>query len=89
MTAIYPPGENGRAVEASEAATFSPFDAFELSFIVASFLCLSYAIALPVLIYIRLDIVLVSDVSIYFIVAALALFFTGRAFDFTQRELRR
>jgi hypothetical protein len=71
------------------ASGLTPLHAFELSFIIASVLSLGYAIAFPILVYAETGIVLFSDVSVYFLIAAVAFFLTGRAFDFTDQRLRR
>lgn len=66
----------------------TPLGAFELSFIFASLMSAGYAIVFPVLVYIETDIILLSDVSVYFLLGAVALFLTGRTFDYTEQKLR-
>ena len=75
--------------EESTAHGLMPMGVFEVSFVVTSVLCLTYAIALPLFIYIDTGIVFFSDVSVYFTAAALALFLVGRAFAFTESARRR
>jgi len=63
----------------SEGNFLQPSNLFTLAFEFAATLCLAYAILLPILYYIATDRMLFSDASIYYLLSAIGLFFTGKA----------
>jgi hypothetical protein len=66
---------------------FSPIKIFRFSFGVAAWLCLFYSIALPTRFYFTTHEVLLSDVSIYYLLGAIGMFLTERALkDFEERS---
>jgi hypothetical protein len=82
-------GEGSVERTASKATwRLTPMGSFEISFIVASFLCCIYAIALPIIVYLQKSIILFSDVSVYYSLTAIALYLTGRAFKYVEKRMR-
>lgn len=99
MTIAEPGGEHGssRGLEAvidaimadlgAVVTWFSPIKIFRFSFGVAAWLCLFYSIALPVRFYFATHEILLSDVSVYYLLGAIAMFLTERALkDFEDRS---
>lgn len=76
------------AIAQDVAQLFSPLNVFRLSFVIAGALCLIYAIALPVRYYEETDLILLSDLSIYYFLSAIAMFMTERALKDFDRKFK-
>jgi hypothetical protein len=59
----------------------SPFKVIQFSFIIAFWLCLFYAIALPTKYFIDTGRILLSDVSIYYLLGAICMYLTTHVFE--------